>query len=661
KVSKVQVKGEFNNWNATGSDFDLVDGVFQKKIELSPGKYQYLFVVDNEEVLDPFNPLKIDNNIGGVNSLLTIDDNQHLAPYLLTHSFDYKYIDLKVDNHFQDLMVYWNNKFVHGSIFNEDSQILKIPIPNEAADYHRSYIRVYASNEHGMSNDVLIPLEFKKVVTSTSKLTRFDKHTQIMYFLMVDRFANGNLGNDAPINSPEVHPRADYHGGDLAGVLRKINDGYFEQLGCNTIWLSPITQNPTTPYGLWPNPKTKFSGYHGYWPISSCKIDFHFGNDSDLLHLVQTSHQKNMNVILDYVANHVHEDHPAIKANPHWKTNLFLPDGTMNTEKWDEHRLTTWFDTFLPTLDLSNPEVIEPMSDSALYWIKTFDLDGFRHDATKHIHENFWRTLTSKLKNNVDYPIYQVGETYGSRQLIKSYIGAGMLDAQFDFNVYDDAVATFAKKSTSFERLSTSLHESFKYYGYHNLMGYITGNQDRARVISYASGDVQFDEDAKEAGWTRQIDITDSSAFNKVLQLFAFNFTIPGIPCIYYGDEIGMPGGNDPDNRRMMRFDNLTKREKALRTSVSKLALTRSNNMALLYGDFKELMVNDSCWVYQRTYFDNKAIVLFNKSEKPAELNLSLPSVYMNSTALFNTDYSLETTKLDITIPPNGIEIILSN
>jgi glycosidase len=152
-----------------------------------------------------------------------------------------------------------------------------------------------------------------------------------------------------------------------------------------------------------------------------------------------------MNVLLDYVAHHVHNEHPFYKQHPEWATSLYLPDGSLNTERWDDQRLTTWFDTFMPTLDLSNPKVVDMMSDSALFWLREFDLDGFRHDACKHITEEFWRELTYKMKKNFrEKDLYQIGETYGSPKLIASYLTTGMLNGQFDFNVYDIANTTFA-------------------------------------------------------------------------------------------------------------------------------------------------------------------------------------------------------------------------
>lgn len=472
---------------------------------------------------------------------------------------------------------------------------------------------------------------------------------------MVDRFNNGNPSNDHPLNIPEVHPKADFFGGDLAGVSEKIKDGYFESLGVNTVWLSPITQNPEGAYGKYPTPETAFSAYHGYWPIRSKEVDYRFGSSQEMHDLVDAAHDSDMNVLLDYVANHVHEEHPVYQNNKDWATDLYLPDGSLNTERWDDHRLTTWFDTFMPTLDLSRMEIVDPMTDSALFWLTEYDIDGFRHDATKHIPLIFWRVLTEKVKKQVVKPegkkVFQIGETYGSRELINSYINTGMLDAQFDFNLYDDAVATFARDDVGFSRLTASLKESLSYYGDHNLMGYITGNQDRARFISYADGSVRFDEDAKLAGWTRKIEVTDTMAYHKLSSLTAFIMTIPGIPTIYYGDEIGSPGGNDPDNRRMMRFDNLTPHEEATRARAKKLIALRRNNLALIYGDLEIIEESNNHLIIKRSYFNNHVLTVFNKSAAP--LTLTLP---VSNAGTTHFDGKLDQGTL--TLKPYNFEII---
>ncbi len=307
------------------------------------------------------------------------------------------------------------------------------------------------------------------------------------------------------------------------------------------------------------------------------------------------------------------------------------------------------------------------MTDSALFWLKEYKLDGFRHDATKHIPEIFWRTLTRKIKQQVvvpeKRPIFQIGETYGSRKLIGSYVGSGQLDGQFDFNVYDDAVGVFAISGENFKRLYNSLKESMDYYGCHNLMGYITGNQDRARFISFASGDLKFGEDTKLAGWTRDIGVKDKEAYKKLIMLNAFILTIPGVPTIYYGDEIGLPGGNDPDNRRMMRFTNLSEEEQKVRDITSQIANLRKNNLPLIFGDFEFLWVGENSFAFLRSYFKEFVIVIFNKNTVANTLKIDLPVRFkdIETKAEFGSKYEISNNKLLIELAPNSVEIITGN
>jgi glycosidase len=440
-----------------------------------------------------------------------------------------------------------------------------------------------------------------------------------MYFMMIDRFYDGDSANNSIVNDSLILPKAQYYGGDIKGIIQKIKNGYFQKLGVNTIWISPITQNPLDAWGQFENPNTKFSGYHGYWPVTSTSTDQRLGSGQDVREMLSVAHKNGLKVLLDYVANHVHEQHNVYKNHPDWVTPLYLPDGTMNTEKWDEYRLTTWFDTFLPTLNLENQKIADFMIDSAIFWIDKYDFDGFRHDATKHIPLNFWRSLNKKVKlisQKKGKYIYQIGETYGSHDLIKSYINSGMLDAQFDFNLYDNALPVFALKSEDMRRLGDALMSSIANYGYHHLMGNITGNQDKPRFISYADGTLDFETpwmEYKRIGWTQDIQVQDTLAYKKLALFHAFNMTIPGIPIIYYGDEYGLPGAGDPDNRRMMQFENLKDREESLRQETKGLITTRLSNMALLYGDLQIIENTVNTLSYKRKYFDNIVTVKLDK------------------------------------------------
>lgn len=661
---KVQIAGQMNDWTASKTpDLKLNDkGFYEVELYLSPGTYLYQLSLDGNQNHDPTNPDKVDNGYGKFNSILQVAGQNNKFPKIYTDKYTGSSVTLTVENEVKQVFAYWQSYRLPAKYVVVENGKIRLDIPSEAVRLDRSFIRVWASNKFGVSNDVLIPLEKGKVLTDSKQLTRDDKQAQIIYFMLVDRFMNGDKSNDYPMNRPDVNHKVDYWGGDLAGLQQKIDDGYFKKLGANTLWISPLNQNPTGPYGFYAPMKTKFSGYHGYWPVSSSKVDFRFGTNQEFKNLVADAHEKNINVLLDYVAHHVHKEHPFYKQHPEWTTPLYLPDGTLNTERWDDQRLTTWFDTFMPTLDLSNPKVADMMSDSAMFWLTEFKLDGFRHDACKHIPEQFWRELTFKIKKqNHAKNLYQIGETYGSPELISSYLTTGMLDGQFDFNVYDVANTTFAGVGGSdLLKVQSILSSSLYTYGTHNLMGNISGNHDKPRFMAYASGDLRFGEDSKAAGWQREIGITDSTAYDKLFLMHAFNMTIPGIPVIYYGDEIGLTGANDPDCRRMMKFENWNNREAKLWDRVSKLAHLRSDNPVMIYGDFINIQTTKDSWVFARKYFDKEVIIFMNNSSKPKTIEVVLPerltSKGLKST--FNNNFAVSNQKVSVQLLSYSAEIL---
>ena len=490
----------------------------------------------------------------------------------------------------------------------------------------RTYLRIYAEDETYLFNDLLLPLQDGKIITDAAQLNRHDQQAQVLYSLMIDRFYNGNTSNDWKMNSEEVLDIVDYQGGDIAGITAKIEEGYFDQSGVNTLWISPITQNPWDAWGCYPfahgnkydssKTYTKFSGYHGYWPIYATQLDSRFATPEEFRTLLSTAHAHGINVILDYVANHMHINSPTLQEHPDWHTDSILPDGRRNFELWDEARLTTWFDKHIPTLDLERPEVCEAMTDSALYWLENYELDGYRHDACKHIPEAYWRILGQKIAAR--WPgrhIWMIGETYGSPELIGSYVKSGMLNAQFDFNVYfttREALCGLKGMNEVVENELTSLHT----YGAHHTMGNISGNHDQIRFASIAGEAIDLHVNGKEEGWTQEIGIGDAEkAYKRALLLEVINMTLPGVPCIYQGDEYGEVGANDPDNRHMMRFEGLNEAEQEMRAKVAELIQMRRSSMPLLYGDFIVLESNEDEIKYARIYLGKKVIVTINRKE----------------------------------------------
>ena len=668
----VQLAGEMNDWTPQKNNFKLESNRWVATVELNPGTYQYQLVLDSKWQLDPDNKDSVDNNNGGFNSIFKTPVTETKAPRLITAKYDSAGFTFNIENAATEVFVFWQNTRLKVNTAHGATETISVKIPEEAKHKTRSWFRIYAYNEGGISNDLLLPLNSGKVISDPKSLDRNDEQAMSIYAILVDRFYDGDSSNDQKVEFKDLKPKANYFGGDLAGITAKLKAGYFDSLHINTLWISPILQNPEGAYKEFPEPHDWYSGYHGYWPISLTQIDHRFGNDASFKALVDQAHKMHDNVLVDLVANHVHQEAPLIKQHPDWATQLNLPDGRKNIRLWDEYRLTTWFDTFLPTLDFSKPEVVKLEVDSSLLWIQKFGIDGFRHDATKHIPEQFWRALTLNLKKiemAEHRPLYQIGETYGSKELVGSYIGSGLLDGQFDFNLYFDARNAFAKDSEGFQKMAATLQQSISFYGSHHLMGNITGNNDQPRAASLAGGGLSFNEDARKAGWDRNITVGNDIAYKKMACLIAFVATIPGVPVLNYGDEIGMPGAGDPDNRRMMRFGNLSPEEIELKNIVAKLFALRQQHLSLTYGDFKLLQVTQTRLVYERNYFNETALIVFNNSAQTDSIYITdLQSSVDTFRPQFGSKcvYVLEglpggEQNLIAILPPKGFEIFISS
>jgi glycosidase len=210
--------------------------------------------------------------------------------------------------------------------------------------------------------------------------------------------------------------------------------------------------------------------------------------------------------------------------------------------------------------------------------------------------------------------------------------------------------------------LQTQLQESFNYYGYHNLMGYISGNHDKTRFITLTSGEVAWDEDGKLAGWTRNIEDPQAFAYDRLSMFHAFNQTIPGIPVTYQGDEYGQPGANDPDNRRWIEFEEaeLTESEIRNRNVFRKLTELRRTEMPLLYGDFQFHISTENTMAYSRAYFEDQVIVVFNKAPETEEIEIELREDfdYSSLQAHFGNSFRVAEDRLYVKLPSNTFEIL---
>lgn len=633
-TDQVVVMGSFNDWSRTAlplNDQDG-DGVWERMVYLPPERLEYKLVVNGRELIDPENPSFVSNNLGGWNSILDLSDHREVPPgqYLKATAegnwLYFRFFSPGDRARPREILVYLDNQRVHNDFYD--------PLPSgdlrvNLRGLDNGLLRIGGIDERGRvipENHTLIrggrPLSPERDPD--------DWPFAVLYSLMIDRFLDGDLDNTVRSPDPEIHPLANFQGGDLAGIIQKLRSGYFSDLNISTLWLTPLQRQPDQAYREAIPPQRMFTGYHGYWPVEPRQLDPRFGTPEELEELVRLAHQQGIRILLDFVSNHVHEEHPYFKVHRDWFGQVTLPDGSLNIRNWtEETRLTTWFDLFLPSFDyVAAPEAIDQVVEDALWWLKRFDLDGFRQDAVKHVPHSFWRKLTREMKRRFpDRDLYQIGETYGSDELIGSYVNPAELSSQFNFSIYFNARGQFSSDQAEFEALIPIIQNNLEAFTPLHLMGNITSSHDQTRFIALADGQVDISENAQERAFNSPPgQVRQGSSYAKLANFYAFNLALPGVPVLYYGEEVGLMGAGDPDNRRPMRFTpDLSNEEAELLERTGVLNLLRRSHPALALGDFLPLQGSGPVMIFAKLYFDETLLVTFNNGPEPVEEVLEIP------------------------------------
>jgi len=461
-----------------------------------------------------------------------------------------------------------------------------------------------------------------------------DWRDAVLYFVMIDRFANGNPGNDQPVGGLETP--AEYQGGDFVGLRQKIEEGYFDQLGINAIWITSPLDNAD--FRGWGSDGHQYSGYHGYWPRDLDIVENRLGTEAELKAVVDAAHAHNINVIVDYVMNHVADDSPVYAQHPGW----FWPNdngaggdclcgGGCN---WDDpfDRKRCWFTSYLPDFDFRNDDARRYSVANAIDWAKRIGADGYRLDAIKHVEDAWLTDLRARLNGEVawDQVFYLVGETYtGDRDLIRYYVDpARMLDGQFDFPLRAQILGNILRRAGSMADLAGFLSTNDSYYGAGAIMSTFIGNHDVPRAIHMAEDTPLFGDwdDGKNRAWFNQPALPGTAnPFQRLAVAYTLLYTSPGVPMLYYGDEIGQPGAGDPDNRRFMQWSNYSADQIWLRDRLSKLAQVRREHAALRRGTRTQRGATLHTFVYEMNAPGDTVYVALNRDDT-AQQAQGLPS-----------------------------------
>ena len=451
----------------------------------------------------------------------------------------------------------------------------------------------------------------------------------VIYLIMPDRFSDGDPSNDDPAISRGQYDRTNpkkYHGGDLQGIINHLQ--YLKDLGVTAIWITPIYDNDN-----------KINAdYHGYGAIDFYRMEEHFGTLAKLRELVDKAHSLGLKVIQDEVANHTGQNHPWVHDEPTptwyngtlqnhlddtWQTwTLADPHGTAQEQA---STVNGWFVNVLPDVNQNDPEAAQYEIQNTLWWLGAAGFDGIREDTFSYVPRSFWHDWNAAI--NRQYPnVHVVGEVYDGDCGVVSFFQGGRKQADgidtgvyslFDFPLFYPSRRVFAQGNSIQDLVKQEAHD-WMFTDAGHLVTFL-GLHDMQRFMS------------------------DTGATPQGLELAqTFLLTNRGIPMIYYGDEIGMLGGNDPDNRRDFpggfpgdqrdAFTSVgrTPQEDEIFQHVRTLTHLRSSIASLRRGIQKNLYLADQQWVYARIYGGDFALVALNNDTKPATFTFPVSPVLVH-------------------------------
>jgi len=499
----------------------------------------------------------------------------------------------------------------------------------------------------------------------------------VIYLIMPDRFSNADPTNDEPSEFKGSHDRANpraYHGGDLRGI--KAHLPYLKELGVTTIWLTPIVKNGAP------------EDYHGYGAVDLYAVDPHLGTLLDYQELVEAAHHEHMKVFFDAVPNHVGPRNPWVKNAPTtewfhgtpehhlnsgspWKQSFYGITGN-KLEAIDPFELLAdphtppllrknltdgWFFGLLPDMNTEDPLVVAYLVQNSIWWAEISGLDGYRLDTFPYVPRTFWAEWHAELRRI--YPrLSTIGEVFHPDPTVTSFFVGGR---------------------RGWDGIDTQLTTVFDYPMYFVLREVLLGDAPASRVANILRQDSLYPHPEFLVPFFGNHDVPRfagvAGATQAKLKLaYGLTLTLRGVPQLYYGDEIGMTGGGDPDNRHDFpggwtedRKDGFaregrTSEQQATFEYVQGLLRLRRENDALRTGKLWHLESDDSSYVFLRESDEEKLVVAFHNGKSERQMTIELHDTPAKQatgiSALFGAGQAdLAAQQLRLRLPPESLSV----
>lgn len=437
--------------------------------------------------------------------------------------------------------------------------------------------------------------------------------TDVIYQIVTDRFFDGDSSNNPTGDVFDKNNLRKYHGGDWAGIIEKLNDGYFTNMGVTALWISAPVENITTI-----DPSNSTSSYHGYWARDFFRTNEAFGTMNEFQAMIDLAHSMDIKVVIDFAPNHT--------STAELGTTVFPEDGRLyrdgqlisgfktDSQNIFNHESWTDFSTLengiyhsmygLADLNHMNGTVDTYMKDAINQWLN-MGVDGIRVDAVKHMTEGWQKNWLSDIYDNKAVFVFGewfTGGTGSDTQMQKFANDSGMSLLDFRFaNAVRNALGNNSATMVDLNNVIASTDTDFQEV---NDQVTFIDNHDMSRFMTLAGNNQRSLENA-----------------------YVLLLTSRGVPTIYYGSEQYATGGSDPANRGDMPSFSTT--SKAYQV-IGSLAPLRKTNPALAYGTTNERWINNDVYIYEREFAGSVVLTAVNRNQNKSYditgLNTSLPA-----------------------------------
>ena len=425
----------------------------------------------------------------------------------------------------------------------------------------------------------------------------FDWDEAVVYFMMTDRFFDGNESNNTASGADTYGDNPGlYHGGDFAGVTAKLD--YLQDLGVNTIWLTPIVENiagvTVTDEGKEDVPYN--AAYHGYWASDFTKLNPTMGTTEEFKTMISEAHKRGMRIMVDIVVNHAGYGTESTFAD-------MLRDKSVS-----EGDIKSW-QSDLPDFATENADVRAKLVEWQTSWMKNYGVDYFRVDTVKHVDSTTWAALKNST-TEVNPSFKMIGEYYGAGYASNgSTLGSGQMDADLDFDFNDQATSFVSGNISSVEKFLSARNSALN-------NAYMTG-----QFLS------SHDEDGFKASLMNGKKYTEDKATSAALVAATLQLTAKGIPVIYYGEEVGLSGLNNypyQTNRYDMDFSKATKDNVTYQHYKNLLSIRNAYTDVFARGSRTVVASSDEeCYdVIARSYGDTTLYVGMNIKDTAKEVKV---------------------------------------